>query len=481
MAELVDALDLGSSSRKGVGVRVPSLAPKLKKEKKVAPIKQAIRNAEKKSLESISPLRFAFSSEQPNVSLATIIIPCDIINQLFNETIRTQQERIQTIGFSQGNVPIEYIQQNFRSIMIEHLKEFLFKYCVLNLLFHKIRTRKLIVTGDPRLIEIKLEPEQDARFVFECSTFQSMQLHEWRYFPFKAPKRKNYKDLDHQVDNFIDKEKKQLQEWQNDGTRLRDWINFDITVLNQKHQPLIKNFSQNYWYRLDDEDIESPLRLLFWNRKCNEEFYTTNKGLQECFSDQLDTGYIFHIKIIDIIPYTYFCFDQFKHHFRVKTNKDMHKKLIEVFSYRNDISQRLAMVEETLKLLISKHRFIVPNHLILRQQKVILSAIQNNPDYNVYRKQKDFQQRIQQLAERQVKESIFIDQLAYHENIQVSHDDIKGYLNLTKRPRMKEFIYFDLPDTIRGGQEVPLAIEEIKRSCLREKTINYAIYNLTKN
>ena len=28
VAELVDALDLGSSSRKGVGVRVPSLAPK---------------------------------------------------------------------------------------------------------------------------------------------------------------------------------------------------------------------------------------------------------------------------------------------------------------------------------------------------------------------------------------------------------------------------------------------------------------------
>lgn len=27
VAELVDALDLGSSSRKGMGVRVPSLAP----------------------------------------------------------------------------------------------------------------------------------------------------------------------------------------------------------------------------------------------------------------------------------------------------------------------------------------------------------------------------------------------------------------------------------------------------------------------
>jgi hypothetical protein len=31
VAELVDALDLGSSSREGVGVRVPSLAPNQKR------------------------------------------------------------------------------------------------------------------------------------------------------------------------------------------------------------------------------------------------------------------------------------------------------------------------------------------------------------------------------------------------------------------------------------------------------------------
>ena len=69
------------------------------------------------------------------------------------------------------------------------------------------------------------------------------------------------------------------------------------------------------------------------------------------------------------MPHAYFCIDHFKNHFKIKNNKEMYQKLIEVFSYRNDLSQRRTMVEESLKLLFSKHRFEIPNHLILRQQK----------------------------------------------------------------------------------------------------------------
>ena len=156
--------------------------------------------------------------------------------------------------------------------------------------------------------------------------------------------------------------------------------------------------------------------------------------------------------------------------------KDMHRFF---FSYRNDVSQRLAMVEEALKLLLSRHRFFAPHYLVLRQQKIILSAIQNNPDYNVYRKQKDFNFWVQQLAEKQVKETLLIDQLIYRENIAVTNDDIVNYLNLDKRSRMKEFIYFNLPFN-HYEQEIPLAAHELYRVCAREKAINYIIHYLTK-
>ena len=98
----------------------------------------------------------------------------------------------------------------------------------------------------------------------------------------------------------------------------------------------------------------------------------------------------------------------------------------------------------------------------------------------MYRRQKDFNFWIQQLAEKQVKETLLIDQLIYRENIIVSNEDIVNYLNLDKRPRMKEFIYFGLPESKHYGQEMPLAAHELSRVCAREKAINYVIHYLTK-
>jgi FKBP-type peptidyl-prolyl cis-trans isomerase (trigger factor) len=89
--------------------------------------------------------------------------------------------------------------------------------------------------------------------------------------------------------------------------------------------------------------------------------------------------------------------------------------------------------------------------------------------------QKGFQSHIQQLAEKQITEMIFVDTLAHHENLFASDEDIKSYINLMNRPRMKEFIYFDPPSFKSQGQELPIPTEELRRICLREKTINHII------
>lgn len=419
--------------------------------------------------------------QQPSLCRATILVSKNLVNTFFNETAMALQSNVQAYGFPQGKVPIEYIIKQYKSNILEHLKEFFFKFGIVNFLFQEIRAQKLLVAGDPRLLDIFLEEDQDARFVFEMSIFPAIQLNEWKYFPFKAPHRKNYKDLDRQVETFIQEEQKNLELYNKEGNiTTNDWIHFTITVVNNEHCHLDERFVQNFWLRLSNEEVESHLRSLFLGRKKGEEFVVNNKGLQDYFSDQLCTPYNFKINILDVVPYAYFCFEQFKEHFKIKTNKDMHKKLIEVFSYRNDVSQRLAMVEEAFKLLLSRHRFFAPHYLVLRQQKIILSAIQTNPDYNVYRKQKDFNFWIQQLAEKQVKETLLIDQLIYRENIMVNNDDIVNYLNLDKRSRMKEFIYFSLPYFKDYGQEIPLAAHELHRICAREKAINYIIHYLTK-
>ena len=49
------------------------------------------------------------------------------------------------------------------------------------------------------------------------------------------------------------------------------------------------------------------------------------------------------------------------------------------------------------------------------------------------------------LAERQCCEEIIVDHVAAHENIEIASADVCHYLNLYKRPRTKEFIYFRIP------------------------------------
>ncbi len=432
-------------------------------------------------LESTFEIGFEVDHIDHGLAHATVIIPAAMIEILYHETALSQIDKSTTFGFTKGQIPLDYIKINYREKLIDHLKELLFKYVVINAVYHHIRDQKLMVAGYPRLIDINLAPEMDARFCFELTIFNDLPLLDWKFLPFKAPKRKNYKDLDRQVETFIKEEKNNLDAYTLDTLVVGDWVNFDLTFVDQNHQPILGKFTQNFWFHLGLDETEGTLREIFFGKRINDEIFTSSQGLQEFLSDQIDTQYLFHIKITDVLPHAYVDMEQFKRHFRIKTNKELHKKLIEIFSYRNDVSQRRATVEAALQLLISKHRFDVPNHLVLRQKQMLLDTLKDNPDYNVYRVQKDFRHRINQLAEKQTKESILIDKLAYQDGVTVNHLDVKNYLNLTLRPRTKEFIYFSLPIFKIQGQEVPIPTEEIKRTVLREKSINHLIHHLTRS
>lgn len=425
-------------------------------------------------------LSFEFECIRPDFCYGTVVIPAVMVDAFYHEAAQSQQKSAQTFGFHRGEVPLEYIKQNYTDNLADHIKELLFKYCVVNYLYEQVRVNKLVLVGDPRLTEITLRPQEDARFTFEISLFPDLNIYDWKYFPFRSPKRKNYKDLDRQVESFIEEEKKRLQHLESNALTVGDWVGFKLAFVDESDQLLLNGFTQAFWFKIGEDETESPLRQVFIGKQEGEHFRTDHHALQDYFSDQLDTSYLFDIEITGTLSHHYFCFDHFKKTFRIKTNKDMHKKLIESFSYRQDISQRHAMVEEAIHVLLSKHKFAVPNHLVLRQQKRILERIRNNPDYQVYRAEKDFEAHVRNLAEKIVAETIFIDKLAYTENVSITDEDIKGYLNLTNRHRMKEFIYFDIPSFKIQGQEAPIPAEELKRICLREKAINYVIYHLTK-
>ena len=170
-----------------------------------------------------------------------------------------------------------------------------------------------------------------------------------------------------------------------------------------------------------------------------------------------------------------------KNRLKLKTKDSIHKKLIEVFSYRNDMSQRKTIIEEIFHLFFSNHRFEVPKHLIIRKQEQILIELKKHPDYQVYKSQKDFQERLEMLAEKLLKEEILIDHIAYQENIKTVIKDVEHYLSLFNNDRLREFVYFKPSFTRIEESDFPIHESLIRHAVLREKTLNHIIHVLTKS
>ncbi|PKN03207.1 hypothetical protein CVU75_03460 [Candidatus Dependentiae bacterium HGW-Dependentiae-1] len=429
---------------------------------------------------SLFPLCGEIVKKSPTLVHATVIVPEPLVTALYKEASLSQKEVTVTQGFAKGQVPLNYIQDSFKTNLIEHLEEFLFTYCVATFLQQELRRHQLLVTSEPRLVNVTVDHHTEARYDFEISILQPPTIQEWRYLPFRAPKRKNYKDLDRQVDMFIAEEKERLDRMADTGITVGDWVSLAVGLLNSDGFPALGTHKASFWLRVGDEEADLPFKDLVYQKKVGDSFITQNRALQEYFSGCIDTSYTFSVEILDCIKNDFFCTETFKKQFKIKTNKLLYQKLIEVFSYRNDISQRRAMVEDALHLLLVKHPISIPEYLVNRQQQQIIDAIKNKPDYQVYRTQKDFTQRVQQLAEKQVREMVYLDQLAYEEKLTATNEDIRQYLNLNNRPRTKDFIYFDPPVTKQQGQEMPILELELQQYCLREKTINHIIYHLTK-
>ena len=152
---------------------------------------------------------------------------------------------------------------------------------------------------------------------------------------------------------------------------------------------------------------------------------------------------------------------------------------MEVFSFRNDESQRRSTIEEVFHLLLSKHRFEVPKHLVLRRQEDLLLSIMKQPDFHVYKAQPDFEHHLELLAEKQLKEEILVDQISHQENIRDEIADAQHYFHLFGNRKLYEFLYFK-PVVARLDQfNVPFNVALLQQTFTREKTLHYIIHAMT--
>lgn len=414
------------------------------------------------------------------ISYAYVRIEPDIGARLLDHLAQCLQRHAPIPGFKVGNVPIAYVKDYFQSDLQQYTCELLLKLLGINSLFQFLRTNKHIIATPPRLFDIEFGNEGAAAFTFELSKFDPPFLSEWRYLPFKAPGRKHYKDIDRQVESFIVQEKENAKRHRHDSIAYGDWIAFTVDIFNTTGDSLSHNNPQQFWLLTGQEEADKPLTSLFIEKNIGETITTNSTAVREFFGDNAYSELIFVLTIIDVLPCSYFDLDLFKRHFRLKTNKQMQEKMIEVFSYRNDLSQRRTMAEQSLKTVLSRHKIVPPCHAVLHKQSDIWNRVRTNPDYYVYRAQNDFEWSMKKLARKQVCEQLLLEQVAYSENLNMNNTDVKGLLNLINHPRMKEFIYFDLPDFRDNAVLQPIADEQLKHLCLKEKALNHIIYHLTQ-
>jgi FKBP-type peptidyl-prolyl cis-trans isomerase (trigger factor) len=411
----------------------------------------------------------------------TIEVSKEFVSDFFEFAAIAQQKRTSSPGFKNHETPLEYIKEHYKKNILTHTQEIILKYFVLDYLFEMIHERKLMIVGEPELKSISMNLDQNAIYTFTAQAPHELFIQSWKNLPFKATQRKKYRDIDNQVTYFLSTEEENYNAHKHITTvQVGDWVCFNALIVNDKNLPVFKQGKTSLWLKIGQEEPDKVFLSLFINRSIGDTFVTDNPSLQHYFCELFDTAYVYMIEIVDILPHSYFSIEHLKHHFKLKTKKDLHNKLIEIFSFNSDISQRRTMAHGALDIIISKNNITIDAESIKKHQFFLIQDLQQTPDYNVYKMDNRFQDRSYDLAEKQLVEKIIADHIAYQENLLIQAADIKSMLSLLQRNRTKEFLYFPFLETKHQGQETPVSLKQLYRSCLREKAVNHIIHHLTK-
>lgn len=439
-----------------------------------------LENEVAKLQQDIQPSLATFSYTQISSHLFKVNVTIDkqVIDSLYQETVLLFRTKYLD-GFGQNVAPVQYIEETYGIEINKKIKSYIFRHVIVDFLLEELIGRKIPFANYPRLMHITNAEGNAMIFTFDLSLTEAMELKEWKNFAFKTPRRKRYKDLDKQVLQFIDQNTCMNKKLNSTVVEEDDWICFSATLLDQNMAPVVPELTSSFWAKIKKNEISNKLKNALIGKCLGESFISNDFYFEDDTDYYENLTHYFSITIKAIVKGKFLSLDLFKQTFKLKNKAEIHNKMMEVFSYRNDISQRRTIIEEIFNLLLSKHRFEVPKHLILRRQEDILANLIHQPDYHVYKSQKDFLKYIELLAEKDLKEETIIDQIAYKENIVVSIEDIQNYLNLLSNKRLKEFTYFKPTHEKLEDMDAPINHGLLAHTILREKTLNYVIHMLT--
>lgn len=415
----------------------------------------------------------------------SVSVAQDIVKNLYEHALRSTKLHTKTNGFDAGSTSLHYLKKNYNTSIIEHITEVLLIYYVYERALMKLSCAKASLVTEPRISQIFISPDsQNNTFDFIADPLSFEQKINWKSSKLKFPVRKKYKDLDKQAELIITTEKNLKTAYAHNFIVAKgDWVKFSLKIVDDKNHAheLIKDHEQFLWIKVSGEEVDQESCNLFFGKKKDEEFITSSSFLNKYIAPSSVILYDFKIKIIEIVPCSYFCFESFQNYLNLKSSKEIPNKIIEILSFRNDVSLKREVSQIILENLSRNHTINLSKNIIDEQKKIILDRVINNPDYLVYQAQRDFVKKIAQLAEKQLFESMIIDYIAQQETINPTAEDIKSYVNIMQRPRFRDFIYFDLPESKYCEREQPVLDVNLFIAVRREKMLNYMINYLLKN
>lgn len=380
-------------------------------------------------------------------------------------------------GISCSSLPITYTQHYFAQEIETETQQFLYEHFIEGNIQTFLQENKITTINWPRVKSVDGDAQSGYTVTVALSLAPHLQLHDWHAQTFTAPKRKNYTDLDIQVESFITTLNKEESAVQETAVEVGDWVRFSAQFRSPLVQTPVHSHAQ-YWLRITNPILTTPAMQQFLSAKVGSSFTLPASALSPRQESTSATDYYFDIVVEHIVKTQSLSVKQVKECLRVTDHQTLHDKLIEIFSYRNDISLRKAIIEELFYSLFNAFRFEIAPHAITRRKELLLFLMHQTPDNSVYLKQKHFASHITLLAETKLKEEAIVDAIAQLENITVTPDDITHYLSLASNERLKEFLYFAplTEDVISSDQ--PCGEYVLHQTVRREKTLNAIIQQI---
>ena len=428
---------------------------------------------------AFSPRTFQFTAKARSSHLwhVSIHAPTTLVAHIQDHITHTYADYTVIPGMSCKHLPLRYTQQYFAAEIERDTKHFILEHFINESVLYHLDERRANIVNWPRLTGISGSLANGFTYTFAVSLAPEVAVSDWQSLTFLPPRRKNYTDLDIQVSSFI----AQLDDVptpENPETIERgDWVQFQATLASP-HSTAPINAPTVYWLHTAATHVPTSYTDSFMGKKVGDTFAIPATTFAETYRNSKESDYEFSITVMSTIKNNFVPLTDLAESLSVPAPADLPDRLIEIFSLRNDMSLRRAIIEELFYLMFSVYRFDIAPHAVTRRKELLLTIMQNTPDSLVYTKQKQFLPHIGLLAETKLKEEALIDAIARYENITVTHDDIRHYVQMASHDRLKEFVYFTpLTDDLASSHD-PFSERSLSHVVRREKTLNAVIAQL---